>query len=357
MKQAQYKDFSWGLHQKAGNKPIVCQMELTFRCPLDCRHCYTGCYNRKGSLKSELSTRQVKSVLDKCKKAGVVWLCFTGGDPLVRKDFPEIYTYAKKLGFLINVFTSLIPLNKKIVSLFKRYPPFNIETTLNAAEPVAYRQITGRDFFGEHIQAIKILRKNKLPIRVKTQVTRQNIAQIKKIKRMVESWKLKFRPSTMVFARLNQDASVCNLRLSPEEAAIVNKKYGYFEEEYLPQKSPEIKDLIGVPEDNKLFRCAIGGHAFWVSPQGRMFLCNCLRKPDYDLLKKDSAISRGFYLLNKSVQRMKFKTSSYCRRCKYSFICLWCPGRAYLEKKSLEEPIAYFCRLTQEVLRISRYER
>lgn len=354
IKDQEYKGFSWEVHQKAGHKPIVAQMEATFRCPLHCEHCYSDCYNNRQMAKKELSTRQIKEILDKCKEDEVFWFCFTGGDPLMREDFAEIYCYAKNLGFITTIFSSLIPLNQKILETFKRYPPFNIETTLNAATFQKYKEITRTNFFKKQIEAIRRLQKNNLPIRVKTQITRQNIGQIDRIKRLVESLGLKFRPSTMICARLNGDTYPCHLRVEPKEAVRVNKHYGYFEEEeeQLPHQRLDLKKLIGEPKTDKLLSCAAGGHAFWITTQGRMTVCSILRKPDYDLLKKGHTVKEGFYRLTEEVHSLRFKNKkSRCRSCKYRLICKWCPARAYLEKGSLEEPIEYFCQQVKEVLK------
>ncbi|MFA7114691.1 MAG: hypothetical protein WC214_04435, partial [Candidatus Omnitrophota bacterium] len=62
-------------------------------------------------------------------------------------------------------------------------------------------------------------------------------------------------------------------------------------------------------------------------------------------------VKKGFELLNKKVHSMAFKTNSICRTCKYRLICKWCPGRALLEKKNLEQPIEYFCQLTKEIIK------
>ena len=353
IKNSEYKYFSRNLHGRAGHKPIVAQMELTYRCPLHCRHCYTDCYNNGQALKYELSTEEVKKILNKCKESGVLWLCFTGGDPLIRKDFTEVYSYAKELGFITTVFTSLISLNQKILETFKKNPPFDIETTLNAVTPLKYKEITNTNFFRKQIEAIRKLLKNNLPVKVKTQVTRQNAGQIDKIKKMVESFGLNFRPSTLIQARLNQDTFPCNLRLVPEEAVRIDKNYGYFdeEEERKPYEKLELKKLIGKPGTDKLLSCAAGGHVFWISPQGKMFICCSLRKHGYNLLKNGNTVKQGFYKLNKEVHGMRFKTNSLCRSCEYRLICKWCPGRAYLEKGSLEKPIDYFCKLTEQTLK------
>ncbi|MFH1593376.1 MAG: radical SAM protein [Candidatus Omnitrophota bacterium] len=353
----EYKDFSWKLHEKAGRKPIVAQMEITYGCPLHCRHCYTDCYNNQENKQKELSTGKVKRVLYKCKEAKTVWLCLTGGDPLTRRDFPEIYKYAKKLGFIINVFSSLTCVNKEILELFKKQPPFGIETTLSAATPETYKRVTGTSLFRKQIESIKKLTASNIEVRVKTQVTRLNIGEIDKIKSLVRSLGMDFRPSTMLFAGLNHDTAPCDLRLEPEDAIRVNKGYGYYDEEIQPPGHKlKLEDMITGPFD-KLFSCATGGHAFQISPRGEMFLCSCLRKPDYDLLEKGATVQKGFESLNKKVHSMKFKTGSICRRCKYRMICKWCPGRAVLEKGALEEPIEYFCCLTTEILRQHEKEK
>lgn len=324
---------------------------MTYNCPLHCNHCYTDCYNSLEHKRRELSTEHVKQALDKCKQAKTVWLCFTGGDPLTRKDFPEIYLYAKKLGFIINVFSSLTCMDKKMLELFKKHPPFNIETTLNAVTPRTYYKITRAYLFEKQIDSIKKLITNNIEVRIKTQVTKFNIGEIDKIKSLVERLGRQFRPSTMLFARLNHDTAPCNLRLEPKEAVRVNGKYGYYEEEEvrLPGKKLQLEDMITEPFD-KLFSCAVGGHSFWISPEGKMFLCTCLREPSYNLLEKGATVQKGFDRLNKEVHSMKFKTNSICRSCRYRMLCKWCPARALLEKDSLEEPIEHFCKMTDEVV-------
>ncbi|MCX5751004.1 MAG: radical SAM protein [Candidatus Saganbacteria bacterium] len=353
IKQEEYKDFSWVLHQKAGHKPIVVQMELTLRCPLHCQHCYAEIYPPKEAIKHELSTKQIKMIMDKCKAAGTVWFCFTGGDPLLRKDFIELYLYAKELGFITSVFTSLATLTPKILEAFKKSPPFDIETTLNAATSKTYKEVTQTNLFEKQVGAIRALLKNNIPVRVKTQVTKQNVGEIDKIKELVESWGLKFRPSTMIHARLNGDTHPCAIRLDPKDAIRINKNYGYFEEEESrqPREKLEVKDLIGKPNSNKLVGCAAGGHAFWVTVDGEMVICSTLRQPVYDLLKKGHTVEEGFYTLNKKVHSMCFKTQSRCRDCKYRRICKWCPARAYLETGSVEKSVDYYCLLAEETVK------
>lgn len=343
-KKQDYRNFSWDLHKKAGHKPIVGQFELTYRCPLHCSHCFTACFNNKASSKEELSTKEVKSILDKCKQAGVLWLCFTGGDPLVRKDFIEIYTYAKRLGFIITIFSSLIPLNAKILGVLKKYPPFDIVTTLNACTAQQYKKVTKTLFFKKHVVNIKKLLANKLPLEIRTMVTKQNVLKIKGVKAFVESCGLTFNCLTSICASLDQDNSPCALRLDPKENVKINKLYVWKEKPAFSR--PTLK-----PNDARLFNCGVaGGHAFEILPDGKMCSCSFLRQPQYDLLKPSATVKSGFYAISNSLHNRRFKTNSPCRQCSYRSLCTWCPARAYLEKGDYEAPIDYFCQVAKATL-------
>jgi MoaA/NifB/PqqE/SkfB family radical SAM enzyme len=96
----EYKNWSADVHQKFSDKPIVMQMEITYQCPIHCLHCYSDCYNNKEYAKNELSTEEIKLIMDKIYAAGCMWFTFTGGDPMIRKDFIELYDYAKDKGFI-----------------------------------------------------------------------------------------------------------------------------------------------------------------------------------------------------------------------------------------------------------------
>lgn len=351
MKEIQYKTFSWKTHKKNWllKRPNVCQFELTFRCNLHCKHCYTDCYNKPAYLRKELKTGEVKLILDKVCKAGVIWICFTGGDPLTRGDFLDIYAYAKDKGFIVTVFTNGYSMTKEIARYFKKRPPFVIEMTLNAVTEDLYEKISQvKGSFERVMKGINLILKERLPLKIKTQITRDNLAESPKIKRFIEGLDLKFRPSSDLHARLNGDLAPCNLRILPQEVLNLN---GRIKTDCLnkPDKLNESKE----PNDS-LFPCAIGGgDGIHIDPYGNMFLCNLIRKPVFNLLKVD--IQYASNKLLPLVRNRKFSTDSRCNGCNLREFCHWCPGRAYLETGDMEAPIPYYCKLAkvaeQEMLR------
>jgi MoaA/NifB/PqqE/SkfB family radical SAM enzyme len=124
----EYQDFSLNVHTQAERTSTVvnAQIELTYGCNLHCVHCYTDCYNRPDLIKQETSYEDVIRVLDQLHEEGVLWVCFTGGEIFMRKDFLEIYAYAKQKGFLITLFTNGTLFTEAIADYLAQHPPFCI---------------------------------------------------------------------------------------------------------------------------------------------------------------------------------------------------------------------------------------
>ncbi|PYV81622.1 MAG: radical SAM/SPASM domain-containing protein, partial [Acidobacteria bacterium] len=112
-----YGEFSLGLHRYFGDKrvPVEASLEMTRRCPLECQHCYNNLpMSDLAARNRELSKEEYEQLLTELADMGVIWLLFTGGEIFARKDFLEIYTFAKQKGFLITLFTNGILINEKI---------------------------------------------------------------------------------------------------------------------------------------------------------------------------------------------------------------------------------------------------
>jgi len=82
--------------------PIRMDLALTFRCQNNCLHCYTG-----GPHKTpELTTDQWKEIIDRLHHIGVFLLTFTGGEPTLREDLPELLRYAQEKGIVTGLITN-----------------------------------------------------------------------------------------------------------------------------------------------------------------------------------------------------------------------------------------------------------
>ncbi|MEK7856146.1 MAG: radical SAM protein, partial [Acidobacteriota bacterium] len=84
-------------------QPLIVWFEVTRACDLRCSHCYIDAGLKR---RHELSTDEVFAVLDDLAKLGAFSIVLAGGEPYLRRDFPDILEYAGKLGFVLAIVTN-----------------------------------------------------------------------------------------------------------------------------------------------------------------------------------------------------------------------------------------------------------
>ncbi|MCP4715483.1 MAG: radical SAM protein, partial [Deltaproteobacteria bacterium] len=171
MQQQPYTQWSETLHRNAVSKriPINGTLELTRRCNLACRHCYNNLpLHDQPARRNELSTAELRRVLDELADAGCLWLLLTGGEPFARSDILDIYSAARDKGFIITLFTNATLISEQIADTLAARPPFSIEVTLYGATEKTYERITGVPGSYERcLRGIRLLQSRGLPLKLK----------------------------------------------------------------------------------------------------------------------------------------------------------------------------------------------
>ena len=123
-KLKEIQDFSLWDKMKGKRKIFSFDIEITARCNNDCRHCYiclpAGDCEEKDN---ELSFSEISRIANEAVTLGAVWVLLTGGEPLLREDFVDIYMMLKRKGLLISVFTNASLIRREHIDLFLKYPP------------------------------------------------------------------------------------------------------------------------------------------------------------------------------------------------------------------------------------------
>ncbi len=83
------------------------QVESTEACHQGCLYCYAGSTPQK---RNGLSTEEIRGLLDDAAALEIRAVDWLGGDPLLRRDWYELMSYARSLGLTNNVWTSGLPL-------------------------------------------------------------------------------------------------------------------------------------------------------------------------------------------------------------------------------------------------------
>ncbi|MGM0470350.1 MAG: radical SAM protein, partial [Promethearchaeati archaeon] len=101
------KNFSLRISAGVKRIPLSLELEITARCNLNCKHCYINLRaNDEIAKRNELSKEDIKEIIDESISLGAISCTLTGGEPLLRGDFIDIYLYLKKKGILVSVFTN-----------------------------------------------------------------------------------------------------------------------------------------------------------------------------------------------------------------------------------------------------------
>lgn len=332
-----YLDFSKRLHSKRERIPIDGSFDLTYRCNLNCVHCL-----RPGEIHSEneLNFKEISHILDEISDAGCLWLLLTGGEPLARKDFVEIYLYAKKRGFLITLFTNGTLINEELANLLRDYPPFSVEITLYGATKNTYEKVTRvPGSYEKCVEGIKQLINRKIPLKLKTMVLTINKHELWEIKKFANNLNLGFRFDSILNPCLDGSKTPYQYRLTPEEVVILdiadNDRYQEWQEITINPWKPSGSDFI--------FVCSAGDNSFHVNPSGNLSICQLVNFLNIDLRRK--RFSEGWEKIFPGIKSRKSKSKYKCRKCDKIAFCAQCPGWAYIENKIEEMPVEYLCEI------------
>jgi len=208
MEQLTYGAFSADLHQRqAGQRsPMQVSIEVTRRCPLECQHCYNNLpMGDQDARQREMTTEEHFRVLDELVEMGCFWLLYTGGEIFARRDFLDIYTYAKKKGFIITLFTNGTLVTERIADHLVAWRPFAIEITLYGLTKDTYERLTGiPGSFDKCMRGIRVLLDRGLPLALKTVAVSTNRHEIPAMKRFVEEeLGVQFKFDSMINPRID----------------------------------------------------------------------------------------------------------------------------------------------------------
>ena len=172
--------------------PFEIVWNLTHVCNLRCAHCYEDA----GAFKPELSTDEALQVLDVLSKVsgiGVPALSFSGGEPLMRKGFFEIASYAKKRIPYLSIATNGTLLTKDTVSRIKDVGIDYVEISLDGASPHVHDSFRGvPGAFKKTVSGIKNAKDAGLDVCIATTAHKMNLAEIPQVLDIVDQHGTRF---------------------------------------------------------------------------------------------------------------------------------------------------------------------
>ena len=346
MQLQRYIDFSKGVQHGLGGQrvPLNGTIELTLRCPLTCAHCYNNLpMGDRDARAGELSYEEHCRVLDEITEAGCFWLLFTGGEIFARKDFLDIYTYAKHKGLLITLFTNGTLITPQIADYLTEFRPFAIEITLYGRTRETYEKLTGiPGSYDRCLRGIRLLMERNLPLKLKTVAVSINKHEIWDMKQFVqEELGLKFTFDAMMNPRIDCSQSPLATRLQPEEVVTLDLKDPRRTAEWIKHTQASIDRVHLWKDSDEVYSCGGGVQSFAIDPYGKMSICVLSHFDTYDLRK--GSFQEGWDGLLYEVRSKKKTRLTKCMACGLKEMCGMCPANGELENKDPEAPVDFLC--------------
>ncbi len=297
--------------------PLTGTFELTQRCNFSCPHCYLGPRRAGGP---ELGSGAIQALLDQAAGAGCLSLALTGGEPLLRADFPAIWRHAHRLGFLLSLFTNGSLLGPEAVALLADHPPRVVEISLYGAGRAGYAALTGD---GEHFQAVlegidRLLARG-IRVALKAVLLAPLAGELEGLRALGGARGLEVRLDPGVHRTLDGDVGPSAQRLVASAAVA--------EELATPGARARLatydRAWRAQPEAARRAPCAAGYHAFHLDPEGRLMACMLHRAPAPDAARL--GFSAAWEALGEA-GRLSFQPGSACVDCPLGHLCGYCPA-------------------------------
>lgn len=330
------------LRAEAERFPVGAGLELTFRCNLACIHCYVNlpAHDREAKQR-ELTTAEWMRVVDECADAGVLWLTLTGGEPLLRPDFCEIYEHAHARGLVMTVYTNATLITERHIELWTRRPPRALEITQYGFTPETYDQVTDAGAQYERFRrGLDRVRAAGVAVTLKAIAMKASVHELPAIRDYAEREGLEFRYDAVLSPRIDGGTGPLAQRLSPAEVAAIENA----DDKRVDAFADYCDAGVSIPPSDHLYQCGAGLTTLIVDPYGKMHVCQLSRKPGWDVLR--DGLQRGFYEAFAKVRDARRADTSGCGSCATNRVCSNCVGMAELEGRSTDLGDAYFCNVS-----------
>jgi len=339
-----YGEFGERFFEKAirSRIPLNGSIEVTARCNLRCAHCYINLpAGDSEALGRELSTSELRTLIEQIADEGCLWLLLTGGEPLVRPDLLDIHTHAMRRGLLITLFTNGTLITPTVADHLAEWRPFAVEVTLYGVTRGTYERVTGiPGSFERCMRGIELLLERRLPLKLKSVIMTLNRQEICDMKAYAEGLGVPYRYDAMLNMRADGGRRPAEFRISPEDAVSLDLA----DEKRMEQWYRFCDKFWGPPpEPEHLYQCGAGDREFHVDSFGQLSPCLMARAHRYDLRK--GTFRNGWHDFMPEVKALRWSREVSCRGCELIALCGQCPGWAHMENGDEASRVEYLCRI------------
>lgn len=357
------------LNEMPPRNPINGTFELTVRCNLKCKMCLFRHDDSENAeiMANEKTAEEWIDMARQVAEAGTLNLLITGGEPMLRPDFCEIYEGIYKKGFIIELFTNATLVSDKIMDTLRKYPPHKIGVTLYGASTETYEEVCSNGkAFEKALEGINKLITLPSRLEFRTTIIKDNYRDIDNIENIIhdkfgEDKKLIITKTVMKSVRGgNSQAELC--RLNPKDNAnlMLRRSMKIIKDEVGSQNFDmekvkfETKKMLNHRNNKRvtLFGCNAGINSYSITWNGKLVGCQLFDKFYSKPFDNSFIDAWNQYPIHVELPKM----NSECSNCKYRSRCSICHISVYAETGKFGEIPEYICNCTKEVVKFFNEE-
>jgi radical SAM protein with 4Fe4S-binding SPASM domain len=320
-----------GLMREMGAKalklgiPLSVQLDLTYRCNEHCVHCYLD-HDDHG----EMTTVEIKDLLDQLAAAGVFFMILSGGEIFLRKDLFEVVEYARKLMFSVKLKTNAVMIRKakakRIAALGVESVQISVYSHLAEVHD-AITKLPGS--FRRTIEGARLLKSNGVSVSFANVLMKHNANDYPEVQALAAGMGVGYNVDATITPMMDGDRSILGLNIDPTVLGEVfhdSTLVGNAEEFCAPPSGPlaESDALDTLP-------CSAGHTACYISPYGDVYPCVQFPLPSGNVRKTRFLEIWQHSPQLKEVRSITVADLQGCSSCTHGSSCSRCPGLAYME--------------------------
>ncbi len=328
--------------------PLEGNLDVTYRCNNNCRHCWVRLPQQSMEKLRELSTDEIKLIIDEARRLGCTKWSISGGEPMLRPDFPEIFEYITKNSSSYSINTNGTLITPEIAELMRRKGRKMI--ALYGATAEVHDHITRNPgSFQATMKGLDLLREAGAEFTVQLIPMKDNYHQFNEMVELARSRSHKWRVgAAWLFLSAEGDPKrnkeIELQRLDPKDVIELDK--------------PEISDdnrpdeFVHSSEDDRFFASCIDKKLdFHIDSYGCMSFCSFIRDPKLRYNLREGNLQDCWETFIPSLKDRIKGGQQYrnnCGSCDLKNECRWCPAYGYLEHRNFSAPIKYLCQVARE---------
>jgi radical SAM protein with 4Fe4S-binding SPASM domain len=303
--------------------PLSVHLDLTYRCNERCVHCYLDHEDH-----GEMTTTEIKDLLEQLAGAGVFFLTLSGGEILLRKDFFEILEYARELTFCVKLKSNAIMIREGEAQRIRSLGVESIQVSIYSHRPEVHDAITKvKGSLKRSLDAIRFLKSYGLKVIMANVLMTQNRQDYPGVRALAAEIGVDCALDPTITPKMDGDRSVLNLNMDHSALEQV------FRDQSLVGNVAEFCVTPQKPGDDELesLPCSAGHTSCYISPYGDVYPCVQFPLPSGNIRSRRFLdIWRNSTQLN-DVRSIRLRDLPSCSKCAHGSACTRCPGLAYME--------------------------